>query len=233
MTLGNGYTTVMSSTHLQRRREPSQARGRDRVRALLQATGELLEEVGYDALTTKAIAERAETSIGSFYQFFPNRDAAVAHLVDSYRAQIRQYLHSAVREQFKDTRAGITADWVGSVVDGLSALYASFPGFAGLWSGGVQDGPLRPHAEQLRAEMLGSLEVLLGEAFPSVDAAHRHRCLLMVVETAKSVLTRCGTMEPETGEMLREELKHMLALYMAAYFESGSSSRWSVADAAI
>lgn len=223
----------MNTTHLQRRREPSQARGRERVRALLQATGELLEEVGYDALTTKAIAERAHTSIGSFYQFFPNRDAAVAHLVDSYRAQIREYLHTAVREQFKDTRAGITADWVGSVVDGLSALYASFPGFAGLWAGGVQDGPLRPHAEQLRAELLSSLEVLLGEAFPGVDSAHRHRCLLMVVETAKSVLTRCGTMDAETGDMLREELKQMLALYMAAYFESGSSSRWALADAAI
>ncbi len=215
----------MSSTPLQRRREPSQARGRERVRALLRATGELLEEVGYDAITTKAIAERADTSIGSFYQFFPNRDAAVAHLVDSYRAQIRKYLHSAVRQQFKDTRKGITADWVGSVVDGLSALYASFPGFAGIWSGGVQDGPLRPHAEQLRAELLGSLEVLLGEAFPGVDPERRHRCLLMVVETAKAVLSRCGTAAPDHADMMREELKHMLALYMAAYFESGADER--------
>ncbi len=215
----------MSSTPLQRRREPSQARGRERVRALLRATGELLEEVGYDAITTKAIAERADTSIGSFYQFFPNRDAAVAHLVDSYRAQIRKYLHSAVRQQFKDTRKGITADWVGSVVDGLSALYASFPGFAGIWSGGVHDGPLRPHAEQLRAELLGSLEVLLGEAFPGVDPERRHRCLLMVVETAKAVLSRCGTAAPDHADMMREELKHMLALYMAAYFESGADER--------
>ena len=57
--------------------------------------------------------------------------------------------------------------------------------------------------------------------------------LLMVVETAKSVLTRCGTMDNDTGAMLREELKQMLALYMAAYFESGASSRWGVTDAAL
>lgn len=189
--------------------------------ALLAATGELLEEVGYDALTTKAIAERADTSIGSFYQFFPNRDAAVAAVVDGYRARIREYMHTSVREQFRDTRKGITADWVGSVVDGLSALYAGFPGFGGLWAGGIQDGPLRRHAEQLRAELLDSLQEMMGETFPHVDAARRHRCLLTVVETAKSVLNRCAAMEDRTADMLREELKHMLALYMAAYFESG------------
>ncbi len=215
----------MTPSHLQRRREPSQARGRERVRALLDATGELLEEVGYDALTTKAIAERADTSIGSFYQFFPNRDAAVAQLVNDYRARIRAYLHSAVRTQFKDTQQGITSDWVGSVVDGLSALYESFPGFAGLGSGAIQDGPLRPHAEQLRAELLASLEVLLGEAFPRVDADRRHRCLVMVVATARSVLSNCATFDDATADMLREELKHMLALYMAAYFDSGSAAR--------
>jgi hypothetical protein len=49
----------MMTTRLQRRREPSQARGHERVRTLLEATGQLLEDVGYDALTTKAIAERA------------------------------------------------------------------------------------------------------------------------------------------------------------------------------
>ncbi len=212
----------MSTARLQRRREPSQARGRERVRALLAATGQLLEEVGYDALTTKAIAERADTSIGSFYQFFPNRDAAVAALVEGYRTRIREYLQTAVREQFRDSRHGITADWVGSVVDGLSALYDSFPGFGGLSTSGIQDGPLRRHADQLREEVLESLQELMGETFPHVDAARRHRCLLTVVEAAKSVLDRCVLLGPETGAMLREELKHMLALYMAAYFESAS-----------
>lgn len=196
----------------------------------MKATGELLEEVGYDALTTKAIAERANTSIGSFYQFFPNRDAAVAALVDSYRARVRDYLHTSVREQFRDARQGITSDWVGSMVDGLSSLYSGFPGFGGLWAGTIQEGALRHHAEQLRAELLDSLQEMLGDAFPHVDAERRHRCLLTVVETAKSVLNRCAALEPTTATTLREELKHMLALYMAAYFESDSSQNVSAAS---
>jgi AcrR family transcriptional regulator len=218
------YSRPMTPAQLKRRREPSQVRGHLRVKALLDATAQLLEEAGYDALTTKAIAERAETSIGSFYQFFPNRDAAVAALVDGYRADVRDYLQTHVREHFRNTRVGITADWVGSVVDGLSALYASFPGFRGFWSGAITDGPLAVQAEQLRAELLSSLEELMGERFPEVDAERRHRCLVMVVETAKSVLNRLEAFEGPTRELLRQELKEMLALYMAAYFEPASGA---------
>lgn len=210
----------MAPEPLKRRREPSQARGHQRVKALLDATAQLLEEVGYDALTTKAIAERADTSIGSFYQFFPNRDAAVAALVDGYRAEIRDYLQTHVREHFRDTREGITADWVGSVVDGLTALYASFPGFRGFSTGALTEGPLAEQAQQLRAELLSSLEELMGESFPEVPAERRHRCLVMVVETARSVLDRLAVFDDGTRDVLRGELKEMLALYMAAYFEA-------------
>jgi AcrR family transcriptional regulator len=219
----------MMTTRLQRRREPSQARGHERVRTLLEATGQLLEDVGYDALTTKAIAERARTSIGSFYQFFPNRDAAVAALVEAYRAEVRDYMQKSVRAQFAERHGGITADWVGSVVGGLRALYRSFPGFGRLFAGNISEGSLRPHADALRTEILESLEELMGETFPEVDAEHRHRCLLMVVETARSVMSRLPQVDAETGETLRSELEQMLALYMSAYFERTGPRREAAA----
>lgn len=209
----------MSPTHLKRRREPSQARGHLRVRTLLEATGQLLEEVGYDALTTKAIAERAETSIGSFYQFFPNRDAAVAALVESYREQVRDYVRKAVRAHFIASGAGITPDWVGSVVAGIRSLFFSFPGFGRLFGSSIGEGSLRPHADALRAELLASLQELMGEAFPDVDEDRRHRCLLMVLETARGVHARMPFVDDGTQEILRVELERMLALYLSAYFE--------------
>lgn len=209
----------MTTTRLQARREPSQARGHHRVRTLLEATAQLLEEVGYDALTTKAIAERADTSIGSFYQFFPNRDAAVAALVDSYRAQVRDYIRGAVRTQFIDGRAGITASWVGSVVDGIRSLFHSFPGFGRLMGTNLGEGSLQPHADALRAEVFDSLQELMGEAFPDVDAERRRRCLMMVVETARGVSARMPFVEADAQEVLHTELERMLALYLSAYFE--------------
>ncbi len=62
-----------SSSHL--RRHPKQQRGKERVEKILDAAAAVFDEVGYDAATTHQIAARAETAIGSFYQFFPNKAA--------------------------------------------------------------------------------------------------------------------------------------------------------------
>lgn len=60
------------------RRQPAQRRGAARVDQLLDACGELLDDGGYESLTTRAVAERAGASIGSLYQFFADKAALVA-----------------------------------------------------------------------------------------------------------------------------------------------------------
>jgi AcrR family transcriptional regulator len=57
------------------RRTPTQERGQRRVAELLRASERVMAEVGYDAATMCAIAQRAHASIGSLYQFFPNKEA--------------------------------------------------------------------------------------------------------------------------------------------------------------
>ncbi|MEM6912343.1 MAG: TetR/AcrR family transcriptional regulator [Pseudomonadota bacterium] len=61
-------------------KEPSQARGRARVDAILQAAGELATEQGHLDFKMTVIAERAGVPIGSLYQYFPSRTALVARL---------------------------------------------------------------------------------------------------------------------------------------------------------
>lgn len=68
------------------RRRPTQQRSRQRVRMILDAAAELLDEGGYPALTTTAIAARANVSVGSIYQFFSNVDAIVTELVRDWVA---------------------------------------------------------------------------------------------------------------------------------------------------
>ena len=47
---------------------------------MLDACAELVDEVGYEGLTTTLLAERAEVAIGSVYQFFPDKRAIVQAL---------------------------------------------------------------------------------------------------------------------------------------------------------
>ncbi|MBR8835660.1 MAG: TetR/AcrR family transcriptional regulator [Stigonema ocellatum SAG 48.90 = DSM 106950] len=63
------------------RRQPQQKRSQRRVERILDAAAEVFDEVGYEAATTHAIAARADTAIGSLYQFFPDK-LAIFHALE-------------------------------------------------------------------------------------------------------------------------------------------------------
>lgn len=65
-------------------RPPVQKRGQQRVEAILDAAEAVFSEVGVEAGTTNAIAERAGSSVGSLYHFFPNKNAIVEALSCRY-----------------------------------------------------------------------------------------------------------------------------------------------------
>ena len=66
------------------RKRPRQARSRDTVSAILAATSRVLIKHGFDGLTTNAVASAAGVSIGSLYQYFPNKEALVAGLIEHH-----------------------------------------------------------------------------------------------------------------------------------------------------
>ncbi len=63
------------------RRQPKQKRSQERVDRILDAAAEVFDEVGYEAATTHAIAQSANTAIGSLYQFFPDK-LAIFHALE-------------------------------------------------------------------------------------------------------------------------------------------------------
>lgn len=69
------------------RKQPRQARSRATVDAILEATAQVLVKEGYEGTSTNRVAERAGVSVGSVYQYFPNKEALVGELVDRYAAE--------------------------------------------------------------------------------------------------------------------------------------------------
>lgn len=63
------------------RKRPSQARSERTVELLLEAAARVLQERGLEGYTTNAVAERSGVSVGSLYQYFPNKDALMSALV--------------------------------------------------------------------------------------------------------------------------------------------------------
>ncbi|MFT5583143.1 MAG: AcrR family transcriptional regulator [Cognaticolwellia sp.] len=66
------------------RRTPRQQRSHDTVDVILQATAQVLAEWGYAKSSTNRIAKRAGVSVGSLYQYFPNKDALFHALIERH-----------------------------------------------------------------------------------------------------------------------------------------------------
>jgi AcrR family transcriptional regulator len=70
------------------RKRPRQDRSRETVDSILDATTRVLVKDGFDGLTTNAVARVAGVSIGSLYQYYPNKEALVAALIERHSEQM-------------------------------------------------------------------------------------------------------------------------------------------------
>jgi AcrR family transcriptional regulator len=70
------------------RKSPKQARSRQLVEVLLEATARVLAKEGWRKATTNRIAEVAGVTVGSLYQYFPSKESLVAALLDRHLEQL-------------------------------------------------------------------------------------------------------------------------------------------------
>jgi len=73
---------------LKPRKQPVQARSEATVAALFEASIQVLLAVGYRKLTTTRVAERAGVSVGTLYQYFPNRQALINSVIKGYLDEV-------------------------------------------------------------------------------------------------------------------------------------------------
>ncbi|MCB4456070.1 TetR/AcrR family transcriptional regulator [Leisingera sp. McT4-56] len=113
------------------RKQARQARSRATQEAIVEAAARILETSGRKGLTTNAIADRAGVSIGSLYQYFPNKEAVLAAVLRSKRAELlgwmrdaaarcrdappeaalRELLAAGMRHQFERPRLAMEAEY--------------------------------------------------------------------------------------------------------------------------
>ena len=123
-----------------RRRLPKQERSRRRVEAVLGAAHELVVEHGSEALTMTEVAARAGVSIGSVYQYFPDKPAILRELA----LRIMERVHHGL----VDALAGI--DSAPSAVERVDATLATYhemflsePGIRDIWAATQSDKELQ------------------------------------------------------------------------------------------
>ncbi len=127
-----------SESRVPLRNEPVQARSTARLAALLDAAATIVDEIGYEHLTTAMVSERAGASIGTVYRYFPDRIALLQALGARNLERVLGAASAAVRDPQHE-------NWVAALSAAFAVLVEAFraePGFRGLRVGDVID--LRP-----------------------------------------------------------------------------------------
>jgi AcrR family transcriptional regulator len=82
------------------RKLPKQDRSKVTVEAILEATTHILVEGGYDKANTNRIAERAGISIGSLYQYFPNKESLITALMEQHAQEMAELVETKLDRLF-------------------------------------------------------------------------------------------------------------------------------------
>lgn len=223
------------------RRQPVQRRSAERLGRILDACAELLDEISYEELSTRAVAERANVPIGSVYRFFSNKRAmaeALAHRnLDEYAARITRRL--ATSEPGSDSGPDFGPDGGGGwreamdvVVDEYLAMKRGAPGFALIEFGNPVPATAQP--QQPNHLVADRLRMLLADRLASGgpggagdsggtgdtagDEAAEERlrvAFLLAVETADALLRLAFRVDPEGDPAIVAETKELLRAYLA------------------
>ena len=191
------------------RRAPVQRRSAERLTRILDACAELLDEVGYDDLSTRAVALRAGVPIGSVYRFFGNKRAMVDALaernLERYTERVTGRLAGAEGEG--DWRSAMDA-----VLDEYLDMKRTAPGFSLVDFGNqIPVGSRYAEPNHRVADRLADLlSAYLGRE-PDEDL---RRTVLIAVETADTLVHLAFRVDPAGDEKIIEETRRLLLAYL-------------------
>ncbi|MFG1961726.1 TetR family transcriptional regulator [Nonomuraea sp. NPDC049028] len=201
------------------RRQPTQRRSARRVERMLDATAELLDEIGYEGLSTTRIAERAGVAIGSVYQFFPDKRAITQELT---RRNVEQFVSRVGRRFLEEDYRG----WweaVDAIIDEFVDMHRSVPGFRNLRFGDVVDLNLLDSDSDNNMVIAGRLRGLLLKEFGLADSQELDMAVLVAVEAGDAVLKLAFRRDPDGAPEIIEAAKQLIRGFLSRQLKSWPS----------
>ena len=188
------------------RRAPSQRRSRERVERILAVATELIAAQGSDALRMAEVATKAGISIGSLYQYFPDKAAIIRSLAERYNAEGRACIEQGLRD-VRDA-AGLR-DAFGRLIDIYYGLFLAEPVMRDIWSGLQADKALREiDLEDSRINGRVLAEVL-ARIDPAANRAGQFTRAFLVMQLGEATMRLAISVGREEGDALVEAYKRM------------------------
>ncbi|TJW48547.1 MAG: TetR/AcrR family transcriptional regulator [Mesorhizobium sp.] len=188
------------------RRAPSQQRSRERVERMLTAASALIAGQGSDAMRMGEVAERAGVSIGSLYQFFPDKRAIIRALAERYTTQSQACIAAALAAV---SDADSLRRAFSELVDTYYGLFLAEPVMRDIWSGTQADKALR---ELELADSRANAEFLtavLKRLRPDANPAALETTALLIWQMGEAAMRLAISVERQEGDRLVAAYKRM------------------------
>jgi AcrR family transcriptional regulator len=186
---------------------PTQQRSRERLERILEIVTNLIIEKGSDALKMSEIAELAGISIGSLYQYFPDKTSIIATLAERHNALGRACVEkelAAVNTELELQPA------LYRVIDGFYGMYLQYPVMRDIWSATLADKALQELEaidEKAHTDML--LEVLK-KLRPNHKKANLESLAALTMHLIASSVRLAIMLENRRGKAIIATFKRML-----------------------
>jgi AcrR family transcriptional regulator len=183
---------------------------------MLDACAEILDESGYDGLSTTRIAQRAGVAIGSVYQFFPDKRAVAQALalrnLDLFVERVTRRMSEGEFAHWSDT--------VGAVIEIFVDMHRRVPGFRVLRFGDVADLHLLDVSADNNTVVADRLRGLVVQLFGVADSAELTRILTISVEAADAVLKLAFRRDPSGDPEIVAEAERLIHAYLGGRIDA-------------
>ena len=205
---------------LEPRKQPIQRRSRATVDELLLAAAQVFEALGYAAATTNRIAQRAGSSIGTLYQYFPSKEAIAVALLERHLAETDQWLQqwaAGVQPGQQNLRRALQ-DYVSGMLD----IHSARPRLQHIL---LEEIPLpeRVHLTLIEAERRAATTMgAVLAAYPGIHRSRLERAGFLLVQTVESLSHRFAA-HPDGQLVSREGFLEDLVTMLEAYLTCPAS----------
>ncbi|SDE64133.1 transcriptional regulator, TetR family [Terriglobus roseus] len=206
---------VPSTSSIPVRRAPQQDRATKRVEAFLGAAESLFVEQGYEGTTMTAVAERAGSSIGALYSYFPDKVALARALASQYADALAAYW----TPEFEQLDGASAKKFAESFLDNFLEFTTKQPAY---WQ--LQAAPIRFRRDPAtRHAFRVVLQKALQRCAPQLDDARAYLCANTVLQITKGMVTLYVDSNAVDRSRVVAEFKTVLSLYLKSVFSEKCS----------
>lgn len=216
--------TINSSKPSRMRRQPSQKRSQKRVNQILDVAEQMFITEGYNAATTNAIATGAGVSIGSLYQFFPDKAAILQALAMRYTQQLARQLEELNLQVVKHD----LTTYVDRMIDCVDQFFINHPGYHAIF---MQMQGTMAELEEIEnaadAQLIQSVAASLSQYW-DLEPEDYGAIAFVLVKGIGNLLWLSQNQDPSFRPRLITETKRLMLSYLQSYrgvTESGVQSQ--------